>query len=153
MFSTVLPCWRRASDWQWKALSTLPLLADGIHPVKQDAPCGDLYGIHGNIQEWVSDWHQPHSTTPQELINPGGPPAGQFRVVRGRRNGLPAMPESPQTFSWMPSDRFVRFGFRLARAVDNSKKGLSSSMISEKRYSRPTRIEPPPLCPTGRNPY
>lgn len=40
-----------------------------------------LYDMHGNVWEWVSDWHEPYSI--DTAINPSGPKAGKEKIIRG----------------------------------------------------------------------
>ena len=52
------------------------------HPVATKKPNElNLYDMSGNVEEWVSDWFAPYSTTPQ--TNPTGPRSGKYRIVRG----------------------------------------------------------------------
>ncbi|MCP4702597.1 MAG: SUMF1/EgtB/PvdO family nonheme iron enzyme [Gammaproteobacteria bacterium] len=40
-----------------------------------------LYNMHGNVQEWVQDWHGAYSG--EALTNPNGSDSGSLRVARG----------------------------------------------------------------------
>lgn len=55
-----------------------------------------LYDMHGNVSEWCSDFYGEYPTTPQ--INPKGPEAGSYRVIRGG--------------NWRSSARFCRSACR-----------------------------------------
>ena len=40
-----------------------------------------FYDMHGNIEEWVSDWYADYNTS--NLIDPTGPPTGDKKTTRG----------------------------------------------------------------------
>ena len=40
-----------------------------------------LYDMHGNVWEWVSDWHASYSM--KELTDPKGPNSGKEKIIRG----------------------------------------------------------------------
>lgn len=40
-----------------------------------------LHDMHGNVWEWMSDWHAPYEKGPQN--DPSGPKTGEYRVLRG----------------------------------------------------------------------
>lgn len=79
------------------------------------------FGIHdlnGNVLEWCSDWYS-EKNPDAELINPVGPPAGDYKVIRGaswNRSGK-YMRASYRTF-YNLSVRFDFLGFRCAKDVE-----------------------------------
>ncbi len=59
-----------------------------------------LYGVLGNVWEWVSDWYDQNYYLNSPVADPQGPSAGQFRVLRGG--------------SWNYNSRYVRVSYRHA---------------------------------------
>jgi formylglycine-generating enzyme required for sulfatase activity len=74
----------------------------GLAPVGRFPP--NPYGLHdvsGNVWEWTADWfaHDTYGTTPQDALDPQGPPSGEEKVIRGG--------------SWLCSDNYCT-GYRAA---------------------------------------
>ncbi len=76
----------------------------------------NLYDMHGNIQEWCSDWYDVafYGNSPQK--NPRGPKKGSYKVVRGGGwNSNGAGLRSANRISYSPSVRSNNIGFRCAK--------------------------------------
>jgi formylglycine-generating enzyme required for sulfatase activity len=74
-----------------------------------------IYDMTGNVWEWVNDWYDEgyYKVSPKE--NPGGPPSGEYRLIRG--GGWLSKPEDLRVsnrFRMNPSTRIDNVGFRVA---------------------------------------
>ncbi len=71
-----------------------------------------LFDVHGNVLEWVYDWHDAYDAADQE--DPLGPQGGTSRVVRGGGYIFPARSaRSASRYDGVPWLRLHDFGFRL----------------------------------------
>ena len=75
-----------------------------------------LYDTHGNVWEWVWDWHTTTFPNPADLDNPRGPDAGIIRVRRGGSfNSIAVGTYSAIRDDGTPDGRHFILGFRLVR--------------------------------------
>jgi formylglycine-generating enzyme required for sulfatase activity/serine/threonine protein kinase len=112
---------------EWGAKNGVPMRAlyaaddgfVGTAPVgsfpKGASPFG-LVDIVGNVWEWTSDWDGKY--TKEAEIDPRGPPAGTYRIVRGGAfNGAFASWIRPtQRYSDRPETHSHAYGFRCAKS-------------------------------------
>lgn len=72
-----------------------------------------FYDMHGNVEEWVSDWYGDYNTS--LLIDPVGPLGGTEKVIRGGRySSSAANIRSADRDSFDNNLNNARIGFRLA---------------------------------------
>jgi formylglycine-generating enzyme required for sulfatase activity len=76
----------------------------------------ELHDMHGNVSEWVWDWHS--FPTHQPVVDPRGPAAGIERVIRGGNwHDLGRNCRSAVRHKARPDRRFSHVGLRLARSA------------------------------------
>ena len=104
---------RRLGEYAWYSGNA----GGKTHPVREKSPnAWQLYDLHGNVLEWVQDWHANdyYRLSPRE--NPTGPESGSARVVRGGSWGGGAGRCRSAVRDWRdPGNRSRNLGFRLAR--------------------------------------
>jgi formylglycine-generating enzyme required for sulfatase activity len=124
---------RQLGEYAWYATHS----GNTTHPVGQKKPNAlGLYDMHGNVWEWVQDWHGPY--TAGAAVDPAGPVSGSSRVSRG--GGWPY----DARYCWSvnrnnnaPGNRNDNLGLRL----------LSTWRCQRVRFTDRTRVPGP--CPGG----
>jgi formylglycine-generating enzyme required for sulfatase activity len=80
--------------------------------LKRANPWG-LYDVHGNVWQWCQDWYDKDYYTNSPKDDPGGPPGGSERVIRGGSWYCPTG-DCRYAFrlSYYPGGRYYDHGFR-----------------------------------------
>lgn len=91
------------------------------HPVAQKkANPFDLYDMHGNVEEWCSDWYDSNYYRNSPSVDPKGPNMGTSRVLRGGTFvfDLPGYCRSAIRYGISPDSRRSFFGFRVVLVLN-----------------------------------
>lgn len=104
--------WESDDSYEWGWPQTNPV--DCCYPPNDYG----LYGMAGNVWEWVYDWYGPYSGEPQ--TNPPGPPSGSHRVCRGGAWFYFAseLRCADRSDHYPPGYQWDTFGFRLVLDAD-----------------------------------
>ena len=105
---------RQLREYAWYGENS----GDETHPVGQKKPNPwGLYDMHGNVWEWVQDWHGRY--TAGTAVDPAGPSSGSSRVNRGGGWLGDASPcRSADRYGSAPGLRLGSLGFRLLRTAE-----------------------------------
>ena len=75
-----------------------------------------LHDMHGNVSEWVQDWYDKNYYASSPRVDPRGPAAGSYRVLRGGHFISSAQHvRSALRYHTSPSNNNGHFGVRLVK--------------------------------------
>jgi formylglycine-generating enzyme required for sulfatase activity len=89
------------------------------HPVAQKQPNAfRLYDMLGNVWQWTADWYKGNYYTGTPDVDPRGPPAGDYRVVRGGPwFGDSSIVRASLRMGALPTKGYDSSGFRCAGEI------------------------------------
>ncbi|MHB9033798.1 MAG: formylglycine-generating enzyme family protein, partial [Anaerolineae bacterium] len=105
-----------------------------------------VYGIDdlaGNVMEWVSDWYQNDYYDQAGYLNPSGPAAGEFKVLRGGSwYRIPASISLALRTHLEPSYKLNYVGFRCVKDSDPSSTAVprQTAVVSPTAQPKPTAL-------------
>ena len=77
-----------------------------------------LYDMHGNVYEWVADWHDEKYYAESPLRDPRGPPTGKYRCLRGGSfRNVASYLRSGDRYPDLPNRRHEDHGLRIVAMV------------------------------------
>ncbi len=102
---------QRAS-WYPCPRNSKPEEVQPLHVGRSDANAWGVRFMHGNVEEWCSDWYGPYE--PKTQRDPVGRAKGEFRVTRGGSHGTEVyFLRSANRMGTLPDERSWYIGFRV----------------------------------------